>query len=70
MKVGPLGQRDPLEEEMDTTPVFLHGKAHVQRSLGGYSPWVAESDTTEHTRIHIRAYTDLQDMLGLTGNLE
>ena len=39
MKVGSLGQRDPLEEEMDTTPVFLPGKAHVQRSLEGYSPW-------------------------------
>ena len=30
------------------TPVFLHGKVHGQRSLGGYSPWGhKESDTTE-----------------------
>ena len=26
-----------------TTPVFLPGKSHGQRSLVGYSPWVAES---------------------------
>ena len=30
------------------TPVFLPGKVHGQRSLGGYSPWGhKESDTTE-----------------------
>ena len=29
----------PLEEEMATTPVFLPGKSHGQRSLTGYSPW-------------------------------
>ena len=29
------------------TPVSLPGKSHEQRSLVGYSPWVAEeSDTT------------------------
>ena len=33
-----LGQEDPLEEEMATTPVFLPGKFHGQRSLAGYSP--------------------------------
>ena len=27
---------------------FLSGKCHGQRSLVGYSPWVSESDTTEH----------------------
>ena len=33
------------------TPVFLPGKSHGQRSLGGYSPWGRkESDTTE--RLH------------------
>ena len=34
-----LGQDDSLEEEMATTPVFLPGKFHGQRSLAGYSPW-------------------------------
>ena len=33
---------------MSTTPVFLPGKAHGQKSLVGYSPWGSkESDTTE-----------------------
>ena len=34
-----LGQEDPLEKEMQSTPVFLPGKSHRQRSLAGYSPW-------------------------------
>ena len=36
--VQPLGQEDPLEKEMATTPVFLPGEFHGQRSLVGYSP--------------------------------
>ena len=32
-----------------STPVFLPGKFHGQRSLAGYSPWgCKELDTTEH----------------------
>ena len=43
-----LGGEDPLEEEMEPTPVFLPGKPHGQRSLAGYSPWgCKESDTTK-----------------------
>ena len=34
----PLGQEDPLEEGMATTPVFLPGEPHGQRRLAGYSP--------------------------------
>ena len=34
-----LGWEDPLEKEMATTPVFLPGESHRQRSLVGYSPW-------------------------------
>ena len=34
-----LGWEEPLEKEMATTPVFLPGKSHGQRSLAGYSPW-------------------------------
>ena len=30
-----LGQEDPLEKEMATTPVFLPGKSHGQRILVG-----------------------------------
>ena len=35
--VQSLGQEDPLEKGMATTPVFLPGKSHGQRSLAGYS---------------------------------
>ena len=38
MQVQSLDLEDPLEEEMATTPVFLLGKSHGQRSLEGYSP--------------------------------
>ena len=43
MKFHSLGQEDPLEKEMATHPVFLPGEFHGQRSLAGYSPWVAKS---------------------------
>ena len=43
-----LDQEDPLEKETATTPVFLSGESHGQRSLVGYSPWGhKESDGTE-----------------------
>ena len=44
-----LGLEDPLEKgERATTPVFLPGEFHGQRSLAGYSPWSRkESDMTE-----------------------
>ena len=35
MEVQSLGQEDPLEKEMATTPVFLLGKSQGQRSPGG-----------------------------------
>ena len=34
-----LGQEDPLEKEMATTPASLPGKSHGQRRLMGCSPW-------------------------------
>ena len=47
-QVQSVGSEDPLEKEMATTPVFLPGQFHGQRSLVGYSPWRGkESDTTE-----------------------
>ena len=46
--VQSLGREDPLEKEIATTPVFLSGKFHRQRSLQGCSPWgYKELDTTE-----------------------
>ena len=36
--VQSLVGEDPLEKEMQPTPVFLPGKSHGQRSLARYSP--------------------------------
>ena len=36
--VQSLSPEDLLEEEMATTPVFLPGESHGQKSLAGYSP--------------------------------
>ena len=51
MRVRSLGWENTLEEGMATTPGFLPGKSHGQRSLAGYrqatARWVTESDTTE-----------------------
>ena len=38
-QVQSLGQEDPLEKRMATTPVFLPREFHGQRILVGYSPW-------------------------------
>ena len=47
-QVQSLGWEDPLEVSMVTSPVFLPGESHGQRSLAGYSPWGhKEWDTTE-----------------------
>ena len=46
--VQSLGQQDPLQEGMATTPVFLPEASHEQRILAGYSPWgQKQSDTTK-----------------------
>ena len=46
--VQSLGWEDPLEKELQPTPVFLTGEYHGQSSLIGYSPpGRKESDTTE-----------------------
>ena len=43
-----LDREDPLKKGMATTPVFLPGEFHGQRSLVGYSPCgCKELDTTE-----------------------
>ena len=53
MKFQSLGREDPLEEEMQPTPVFLPGEFHGQRSLVGYGPWGSkESNTDEQLSIH------------------
>ena len=48
-----LGWEDPLEKEMQPTPVFLPGESHGRRTLVGYSPWGRkESDMTEQLNFH------------------
>ena len=51
-----LGVEDTLEKGITTSPVFLPGELHGQKSLVGYSPWgLKELDTTErltHTALH------------------
>ena len=43
-----LGLEEPLEEGMQSTPVFLPGEFHGQRNMAGYSPWgCKESDMTK-----------------------
>ena len=37
-QVKSLGQEDPLEEDVATTPVLLPGEFHGQRSLVGDGP--------------------------------
>ena len=42
---------------MATTPIFLLGKSHGQRSLADYSPWgCTELDTTEQLRTYPEQY--------------
>ena len=38
MQVQSLGREDPLEKEMEPTPVFLLGKFYGQRGLANPSP--------------------------------
>ena len=49
-KFDPWVGKLPWRRKWQSTPVFLPGKSHEQRSLAGYSPWGRkESDTTEVT---------------------
>ena len=49
-RVWSLGREDPLEEDVQPTPVFLPGESQGERSLAGCSPrHHTESDTTEVT---------------------
>ena len=44
----PWVRKIPWRRKWQSTPVFLPGKSHGQKSLVGYSPWGRkESDITE-----------------------
>ena len=48
-----LGQEDPLEKRM-TTPVFLPGEFHEQKSMAGYSSWgCKETNITEQLTLSV-----------------
>ena len=51
-----LGREDSLEVGMATTPVFLLGESHGQRSLAGYRPLghkeLDRTEMTEHAGRH------------------
>ena len=52
--VQSLGWEDPLEKEMQPTPVLLPGEFHGQRSLVVYSPWGhKEVDMTEQLTLSL-----------------
>ena len=54
-QVQPWVRKIPWRTEWQPTPVFLPGKSHGQRSLGGYSPWGhKESDTTEQAHMYTK----------------
>ena len=59
----PWVRKIPLRRNWQSTPVFLPGKFHGQRSLAGYGPWGhKESDTTEHTF----TYVDIESTVNST----
>ena len=62
-RVRSLGQI-PWRRKWQPTPVFLSGKSHGQRSLVGYSPWVAKSQTWlsmhTHTGLHHHPHHRIQ----------
>ena len=48
-RFNPWVRKMPWSRKWHPTPVFLLRKFHGQGSLVDYSPWAAESDTTEHS---------------------
>ena len=56
MPVGPLGQEDPLEEEMQPTPVFLPG------SLMDRGAWWATVHGVTKSRTQLSDYVHKQVM--------
>ena len=52
-RLNPWVWKIPWKRKWQSTPVFLSGKSHGQRSPAGYSPWGhKELDTTEHNTAH------------------
>ena len=47
MWIQSLGQKIPWRRKWQPTQVVLSGDSHGQRSLVGYSPWAAKSDSSD-----------------------
>ena len=62
-KFNPWIRKIPWRRKWQSTPVFLLGKCHGQRSLARYSPWGhTESDTTEQLSTHTHQGLNLSFM--------
>ena len=60
MQVQSWGQKYTLEEHMATTPIFLPGESHGQKSLAGYNPWGCEElDTIEQLTLSLSPRNEL-----------
>ena len=55
-QVGSLGREDPLEEEMQPTPVFMAGESHGQRSLEGYIVHGVAKSQTQLRRLSVHTH--------------
>ena len=54
LRFHPWVGKIPWRRKRQPTPVFLPGKSHGQRSLGGYGPWgCRESDRTERLNTNV-----------------
>ena len=64
-----LSLEDPLEKEMATSPVFLPGNSHGQRSLVGYSPRGGKSWTWLRTSLVAHKVKHLAYNVGDLGSI-
>ena len=59
-RIRSLACEDPLKRKCQSTPVFMPGKSHGQRSLAGYSPWgnkrVGHNTVAKQQSMHICIY--------------
>ena len=52
-QIRSLGREDPLEKEMATTPVFLPGESHRQRSLVGLESMGSQSRSSQKSQTQL-----------------
>ena len=58
LKLDSWDRRIPWRRKWQSTPAFLPGELHGQRSLVGYSPWgLRQLDMTEHVSARVYTHT-------------